>query len=138
MEIYRSEFIVINYFSEKKYTELIWLPASEDMNDEQYKQEMLAFYENVIELERIGGITDKRECHFSVHPDLQEWLNTNLMVQFIEKGQNKLAVVESTDLIINLASQQTMEEEVGLKFETKYFDNIEAATKWIESFSQHS
>lgn len=134
MSIYESIFMTVIYYQEDRFTELIWHATSENMDDEQYKEDIYNFVESVINLDRIGGITDKRDCRFSVHPELQERVNINALTPFLEKGQNKLAIVEGTDLITNLASQQIMEEETGSKFQTRYFDDIEAARNWMRSF----
>lgn len=134
-EVYKSDFMIGYYCPQNRYSELIWLTASNKMTDEEYKQELLNYVDSVIDLDRIGHITDKRECYFSVHPQLQIWVNEYVLAPYLERGLSKFAIVEGDDLITNLASQQIMEEEVGLNFETEYFETIEDARKWLTSFT---
>lgn len=131
MRVYESSYLQIDSFEEKSLLELTWLSATEGMTAEEYKNEHVELLKFMLDkkIERIlGNIKDLR---FVVSPEVQAWMNESIFVPAIEVGFSKLAVVMSTEFLAQLSIEQVMEEEVGRKIITKYFDNKEAAREWI-------
>lgn len=48
----------------------------------------------------------------------------------VGNGAQKLAIIVSEDLIVQLSIEQTMEETESI-FQTRYFGNQDSARKWL-------
>jgi hypothetical protein len=131
MIIYESKFMQLDFIIEHQLVEMNWLEGTSTMGDDDYKQEFLNYLE-VIKVHRPQRIIgDSRKLDFGITPDLQEWTNQTVFPVALEMGLNKVALVLNNDLITQLSIEQTMEEVEGVKFITSYFDDKEAARKWI-------
>lgn len=133
MEVYKSKYLRILYFEDEQLIEMVWLPKSEAMTNQDYQQECLAYLDAVKKFNPRRAIPDMRDMNFPIAPDLQEWTNQTIFPTLLEVGLNNVGIVVSTELISQLAVEQTMEEIEGIKFTTKYFDDKEDARKWILS-----
>ncbi len=137
MEVYQSKYLHLAYFAESKLIEMTWLPATVNMSDAEYKKELLNYLEITKELRPLKVIPDTREIQFVIHPELQEWTNQVIFPVGLSINLNQIAFVASQEMISQLSIEQTMEEENGTKFITRYFSNKEEAKAWILSLPQH-
>ena len=133
MQVYKSQFLKLMFFEEYKLIEMIWFPETENMTEEEFKQEQLNYLDIIKKLKPNKVLPDTREMNFPVSPKMQEWTNKTLFPPSLEMGLNKAAIVASKEFITELSVEQTMEEVFGQKFITKYFNNREDAKKWIVS-----
>ncbi|WP_338767883.1 hypothetical protein WAF17_06650 [Bernardetia sp. ABR2-2B] len=133
MEVYKSKYMLLEYWEEYNLIELTWLPETENKTEEEYKEELLNYLECCIIYKPTGLISDTREYFFTVSIELQEWTNTTVFTRLLELGLSRVAFVRSPELIAQLSIEQTLEENEGSKFTTQYFDNKESAKEWIIS-----
>lgn len=131
MRIYESNYLQIDSVDEQHLLELTWLPATTDMTSEEYKDEHINLLKFMLEQKTKRVLGNIKQLGFVVSPEVQEWMNENIFAPVIEKGFNKLAIVMSTEFLAQLSIEQAMEEEVGQKIITKYFDDKEEAREWI-------
>ena len=64
-----------------------------------------------------------------VRPEVQEWVGKEALPQIFEKGIVKYAIVKSEDVVINLATEQTIDEEK--EYGVLFFDDEAKAREWL-------
>lgn len=133
MEVYKSKYLQLEFYDEHSCIEMNWLPATAKMNEDDYKQEMLNYLENIRHYLPTKVIVDSRNSFYPLHPALQEWMDTTIFPPSLEIGLNKAAIVESTDMIHQLSVEQVMEEKNSSLFMTRYFKTKEEAKEWLLS-----
>ncbi|MFY9261775.1 MAG: hypothetical protein WAO71_14885 [Gallionella sp.] len=132
MEVYNSKYLHMAFFAEQRLIEATWLSETKMMNVAECKQEFLN-YLNVIYLHQpIQLIIDSSKMYFTFSAELQTWISQNILMPPCLDGQ-KLAFVISKDFFAQLSGEQLMNEKGGIKFKPHYFDNKEAAKKWLLS-----
>jgi hypothetical protein len=133
MEIYQSKYLHLAYFAEFGLIEMTWLPATEYMTIEEYKQEFENYLNLILQLQPKKILPDTREMLFQIEPELQEWTNENIFVPSLAMGLDKAGFVVSQYVFSQISIEQTMSEGEGAKFNTRYFDNKESAKTWLLS-----
>lgn len=132
MRVYRSEFLQVAFFREQQIMEMIWLPNTIQMEEEQYKDESLNYLALISKLKPSKIMANTQELFFTISPDLQEWVNQNILA-YRTVPIDKVAVVESKAYITRFSVSQTMEEREGIRFTTSYFESREQAWEWLVS-----
>ncbi|TAE75158.1 MAG: hypothetical protein EAZ85_03005 [Bacteroidetes bacterium] len=133
MEVYKSKYLHLAFFAEQELIEMTWLPSTDEMTEEEYKQEFLNYLDIILKVRPKKIIPDTRNMFFPIVPKLQEWTNQVVFPPSLEMGLNKAAFVVSQEMIAQLSIEQTMEEHEGVKFVTRYFESKEEAKQWILS-----
>lgn len=131
MEVYKSTYWTIFYEKGEQLLIPIWSSSSSNMTKDVYKAEMKNYLQVVEEYEPTRLLIDCREFYFPIEPEIQEWIDKNIFPKVLNVGVKYVAIVIPSELIANLSVQQAMEEQEGLKFTTRYFDNREDAKKWV-------
>ncbi|MCU0450648.1 MAG: STAS/SEC14 domain-containing protein [Bernardetiaceae bacterium] len=131
MQVYKSQFLHLAFFAQEELIEMTWLPATEHMTDEECKQEFRHYLDLMLQLKPKKVLPDTRDMLFQIDPDLQEWTNHTIFTPSLAMGLNKAAFVVSQYIFAQVAIEQTMGEQEGSKFNTRYFDNKEAAKAWL-------
>lgn len=131
MEMLRSsKFIDIEFDSIKKMYKITWKSTTEDMTDEEFKEEMLA-YSNFFDLGGHHVLHDMVNMNFSIVPELQEWLDKNINTKGVKAGVQNAAFILSSDIFSSVSVQQTNEELNAKKIPMQYFDDEAEAKKWL-------
>lgn len=133
MEVYNSKYLHLAFSAEQELIEMTWLPSTDEMTEEEYKQEFINFIDIILKIRPRKAINNTKNMFFPIVPELQEWTNQVVFPPSLEMGLNKVAFVVSQEMIPQLSIEQTMEEHEGMKFVTGYFENKEEAKKWILS-----
>ena len=131
MEIYKSKYLTLNFFQNTLHIEMIWSSETVNMTEKDYKQELLTYVKLVEKHIPKKILVDTTDLKFAIVPDLQIWTNENILTRSHAVGLNKDAFIISKELIIELSAQQIMDEEVGKKKSTQYFDNKKDALQWL-------
>ncbi len=131
MEVYKSKYLQVAYHREYQLVEMTWLPATQTMNKEDYKHESLNCLDVTLQFSPSKIINNATDLYFPISPELQEWTNQNIFPLSLEKGLTRAAFVVSKEIISQLSIEQIMEEDIGQKFISKYFDSISEAKEWI-------
>ncbi len=133
MEVYKSQYMHLAFFAELELIEMTWFPSTDNMTEEEYKQELLNYLDLVLKFRPNKVIGDTRNLFFAIVPELQEWINQTIFPPILEVGVKKVAFIMSQEIVAQLSIEQTMEEQEGLKFISAYFDNKESAKDWVLS-----
>ena len=100
------------------------------MKTEDFKKEMHLFAELCEKHKPKRELVHLFDMKYTISPEVQEWMNNEIFPKY-ENIIKRMAFLLPTEFITQIAVEQTMEEEVGLKFIQKYFDNEEDARKWL-------
>jgi hypothetical protein len=77
------------------------------------------------------------ELRFVVTPELQEWVNQEIIPHFFNSGVKKIAYIMPTEFIEKLSIEQVHDEVAttlqneGAETQTNYFDNESEALRWF-------
>ncbi len=134
--VYESPYLKCLLHAGKPLIELVWLPASADMDDTGYYENLTAVIDLLREHRPKLWLGDTRQLNFTIGPELQDWNANVLNPEILAVGLEKMALVLPEELIANLSVQQSVEEmEVkntkGGQFTTRYFDNRQDALAWV-------
>lgn len=129
--LYESQFLKITLEAQAPIIIFTWLFDSRFMSEEIYKEEMHKVADFQITYKTHKPLVDIREFHFVITPPLQEWVDQNILENFIKSGISKVAYIASSDVFAQIAVEQTMEEAHGSEFKVQYFKNYEKARDWL-------
>lgn len=133
--IYKSKFQTVEFYPELAIVEATWTPSTEKMSNEEYKQEMLSYLERIKAYQPKFALPNTTELRFAISPEIQDWMNQHIFTGFLELGMQAAAFVVSADLFAQVSIEQTMEEDMGISFKTRYFEDREAALDWLQSLA---
>lgn len=136
MEIYKSDYQIINFDDSKSLLSKSWTPKTEDLEKDTFHDEVNKIAECAEEKNAKYILDDTRDFSFTITIELQSWVDNEVFPRFIAAGLKKYAIIVSKEFISQLSIEQTMEGEKGSQtFEVQYFDNTEEARHWIENHS---
>ncbi len=133
-EIFASKFAKVFYNTSKKLYTIKYLPATEDMSNQDWKNLMLSFQALWHKFETWYMISDDRERKFGYDPELQEWTLKLVIPDWNELGLKKYVQILPDDFITNLSSEQI--DEMGNTKFSPFFENAfvrtyEEAITWL-------
>ncbi|GAB4182980.1 MAG: hypothetical protein OHK0057_10240 [Thermoflexibacter sp.] len=111
-----------------------WLADSEKMSENDFKKEIEEEKKAFERAKPKNILADTTQMGFAIAPDLQEWHNSIIFPVFQKISLQKLAILVSHDLFVQVSIEQLIDEDksnTGLK--TKYFDSEESAINWLKS-----
>lgn len=130
--IHRTDYFTFSFDAEKSLMTYNWFPESRLMNEAAYRAEMTANAEACEKYSPRVALVDLRDFLFTIGPELQAWTDEEIFTRFIKAGLRKIGFIVSSDVFAQVSLEQMMEENVGLDFQTRYFDeNEEEAMKWL-------
>ena len=133
MDAYRAldnEYLTIDYHPDCELLKLVWKSTSADIKSEEEFKWLLGQVAEIYETFKPSYVLyDQRKFFFPLTPELQNWINENLVAILKRIGVKKMAFVLSHDLFSRISVEQTL-EEAG-KLNIKYFEDIDAAQKWV-------
>lgn len=139
MEVYKSRFLILNYFENENYIEMMWLSDTESMTRDEYKEEFRSYVKSIEKYQPKGVLSDILSAKFTIDPELQEWTNQNVFAFSLSIGLDKAAlIVNQKSFIERISLEQTMEEQEGEKFKMRYFEDREKAKQWLVEEIQSS
>ncbi|WP_027003014.1 STAS/SEC14 domain-containing protein [Hugenholtzia roseola] len=137
MQVYKSKYKKIDFHQAESVMEVTWLPQTADMSAQEYQEEMLNYIEIARKYKPLYALPNTAELFFTITPEIQQWMNAQIFPVFAQIGMRAAAFVVSQDIFAQLSIEQTMEEEVGQRFQSRYFVNTEEAMNWLQSFSKN-
>lgn len=131
--MYSSKFQEIVFSSENLTLESSWLPTTDEMTGEEYKKEMLAQLDSVVNCKPVKSLVNTQNLRFPIDPELQEWTNINFLYPLSQvPSLKKVALVVSEEMITALGVEQALEQEHGDAFNLQYFASKEEARMWLK------
>lgn len=109
----------------------VWVDDNIDATDAEVRA-MMASTANLIKHHKplyFMGNDSNRQFVYTV--DIQAWIATTLATACAEAGVKKFAVINPKDFIVELSTEQTVEEAGILPFELQRFATEEEALEWL-------
>lgn len=130
MMVYNSIYTIIEYDkNDSLFIVKRTLPYY--ISDSVYKNDVLRWAEAFKKYKPKYQLLDMRENKNPVSPELQVWLNNNLMKPAFASGCRKVAIVESPEPFAQVSFEQAMDELMGRKFRVEYFLDFDDARDWL-------
>jgi hypothetical protein len=131
-EVYKSNYTSIVYDETNAFFE-VKRTISVDLDEDTYKQDFLGWLKVIQTYRPYGVLMIEAQNEYLIVPELQTWINQNVLKPAWEAGVRRLAFLVSEDFIVHLSHEQTMEENSGRMFQTNYFDDIQKAKEWLKN-----
>ena len=129
--LYKSDFEEYFMILEKDILFAKWFPKSEEMSDQDFKNEMQNEIDFVRTFQIKKYLIDVQDFRFVMSNELQEWTDQNVNTKLDQLGLQKLAYVASKDFIAQVSIQMTMDESVKQNYDTRFFETFEEAMTWL-------
>lgn len=111
-----------------------WQAATRQMEDDTFRQECLKTVELVEGYRPSRLIVNMQEMFMIIVPDTQVWVAEQVAARYKQAGVQKLAVVLTKDLFVQVSIEQAAEEaRVHEVFQTRFFYNEKSAFEWLLS-----
>jgi hypothetical protein len=104
--IYESDFQRYKIDKGSNFLQADWFDRSEEMSDEDFKNEMEKELEYVEKFNIENYLIDTLNFRFIIKPNLQAWADTHINTKLDTLGLKKLAYVVSQDYIAQLSITQ--------------------------------
>jgi len=128
MELYRSDYLTINYEPELSLFCDIWSSKAAEMTDEDYNQEMEVWVRLVNEYKPTRLYDYVKESYSSINLDLTDWSN-DIWSSDAFSTIKKYAIVVNNNYYSELYGDPSYSFEPQLP--TRYFADNDAAIKWV-------
>ncbi|OJJ22028.1 hypothetical protein BKI52_08290 [marine bacterium AO1-C] len=134
-EIFSNRYQVFYYDRRRNYFVNIWLPESQDLEDTEYQKQQIILWDKVREIHPQFVISDNTNFLYSIDPELQDWVASEIDKLIDEVKLERIGIVTSKDFIALLTIRQTIEEG---RFQdiTRFFETREEAESWLFTKSQ--
>ncbi len=134
-EIFSNRYQVFYYDRRRNYFVNIWHPESQHLEDTEYKRQQMILWDKVREIRPQFVISDNTNFLYSIDPELQDWVASEIDKLIDEVRLERIGIVISKDFIALLTIRQTIEEG---RFQdiTRFFETQQEAESWLFTSSQ--
>ncbi|WP_020532587.1 hypothetical protein [Flexithrix dorotheae] len=134
MEIYRSNFVTRSFLQQKQLLISTWLPFTRDMEEIDFKDEMLQLTLHISHYKANYLLTVTNNMKFTISTEIQDWIVEIILPMLEESALKKQAMVSPKDFFAKLSLEQTIDdvEKNQPKHATRMFESFEEAMKWLE------
>jgi len=115
----------ITYRGPEKLVELTWLPETQSMTDQDFKDGILAFAECALQHSARRLIIDMREFRYRPSPEAQVIRDQVVVPKYIKAGVKKIAWIWPGE------SGDRLTETADGNFENHYVDTVADAFAWL-------
>ncbi len=133
MKPYKNNIQKIEFIESENLLIQTWQKDSEDLEEDDFKKEMLELSTFFLNLQPQKVLIDMREFYFLVVPEIQDWVNENVNSKLSKLHDTKTAFVVSPDFFTAVSVEQTLEEANGKKLNNKFFEEYNQAVKWLKN-----
>lgn len=133
-EISNNKFAQLFWYEEDKIIEHKWKPVTEDMEDEDYKREMLNYVKLSYEYTPRLILANTSEFDYTITPEIQDWVTENIHKHNVKLGIEKIAFVLPEEIFAQVSVSQTGDEaETVQKGAPVFFDNYDEAMAYLKA-----
>jgi hypothetical protein len=129
--LYQSDYKKILWDDANQVIVQNWIDTSK-MSETDLRNELLEYRKHVEAKKPDGIVSIAVNFKYSIHPDLQGWIGTEIIGAFIKAGVRRYAQVVSPDLFAQVSIEQTLEDVAAEQFQTRYFESQDEALAWIK------
>lgn len=131
MKLYDSEYQEIHLDQKNGILKNSWKQLSDQMEDEDYKKELLNLKIFVEKYRPEKQLINTKEFGYTIGPQMQQWTDDHINEPHLKFGVQKAAFIMSEEIFAQVSVEQTMEELQGLNFEIRYFKDENEAISWL-------
>lgn len=132
--LYQSKHLIVKYNEQNSLIENSWFDSAM-MNEENYKNELLKYADLVVKYKPANFLINSPDFAFSVVPEVQQWIAQNIFPKTMHPDAKKMAIIVAKDIFAHVSIEQTIDDASDAlgKLNTRYFDEVEDAMKWLKS-----
>ncbi|MCS6968960.1 MAG: hypothetical protein RMJ44_11420 [Cytophagales bacterium] len=131
VQVYQSRVWTIFWHENAKCLHFVFQPYSRLMTKEEYLQELKHYIALVQQYCPKAILADTRDFGFTITPDIQDFINKNILLTYESIGVTKHAILTSKDLFAQISIEQTMEENLKPCYQNRYFADEQEAFAWL-------
>lgn len=109
----------------------IWLPSTQEMEEEDWKDELLLQAEMIRAHAIKKLMLNALNLNYTVALEEQNWVLENIFSQWTLAGIEKVAIIVSKELITQISIELAFDEEASVSYMTQYFETEKAAQEWL-------
>lgn len=125
-----TDFVLISYFYELQTLKIVWKAASNNMSEEDFKQQIEFEKEAIIKFKPTYILANTVNFFYTISSNLQHWHNDFIFPTFEAEKVEKLAIILSQNFFAQLSIEQLINDANG-NFITQYFDSESLALDWF-------
>jgi hypothetical protein len=129
--MYESKAKKIYWDDANQVVRQVWV-STEDLTDDLLKSELREYLKCVEAKKPDAILSFATNFHYSIAPELQEWIGANILGPFANLGVRFYAQIVSPDIFSQISIEQTLEENSNpdaMNF--SMFDSEETALAWV-------
>jgi hypothetical protein len=126
-----NQFCKIEFKVEKNCLYHSWKPATKSAGWNEIKNAFQKYVDIILQSKPYRVVVDERDMGHAFSPDEQKWIDTEMMPKVISAGMKRIAIVQSKDAFVELATELMMEETNASKLQIKFVKSLEDAESWI-------
>ena len=131
MEIFKSNFLQIQYIEKNNLCIAEWTIETENASDSDFKKWNIELANKIVEKKAISLLANTLNYKFAIKPELQEWSVSNFFQKCAKAGLTKIAIIVPLEAIAEISLEQFIEEYDGDSLETQYFTDLGKAEAWL-------
>ena len=112
----------LSYDKPKSFVRLTWLPGTEGMTDQDFKESLEVFAESALQHHASRLMVDMREFKGRPSAEVLAWRDDVSVPKYIRAGTKKIAW---------LWPGTTGEDNTATEYENRYFDTEREALAWV-------
>lgn len=134
MKNFSNNFINVDVSTEKQCLYSSWKPSTENASWDDIRNGFEDYFLKAVkEYKPRFIVVDERDMGRPYSPEEQDWVDKNSATVVLAAGIEKIAIIISKDGFVELATESMMQDEKSKELNTRFFDSIENAEKWLFS-----
>jgi hypothetical protein len=133
--VYKSDFQEIFFEAEDQIMLVRWKMATENMDDNTYKVELIQQLTQLLEYRPMRLLLNAKDLCFTINPNSQAWAKETLAHHTEIKGRSirRVALVEPENIFARVALEQMTEESLESELKIRFFEAEYEAKNWLLS-----
>ena len=129
-QIFSSDYQTLNFDEERSYLHILWNEGYQ-IDDDKYKAELQWQSEKILALRPKLTMLNIVRLQYFVTPEMQEWVNANILPQLFQSGIEKMALVIPEDVFLQIGLEMQIDDNPGSSSFVHYFPDEEKALAWV-------
>ncbi|MEH0156697.1 hypothetical protein V6R21_21385 [Limibacter armeniacum] len=131
-ELSSNEFLKDFYVPAYNMVEAYWQKTSNTLTDELFKESLKMYLNDIRKVKPSCVYVRTIDFFFTVSPELQSWVDNEIIAKMVQVGVKKAAFSVSSELVIQLSVEQIFDEPIAsMNLLTHFFPTEEEAKRWL-------
>jgi len=127
---FENSFCKVEFKADKSCVYHFWKPSTKTAGWNEIKNAFEKYVDLISQNKPKRVIVDEREMYHVFSPDEQKWIDSGLMPKILSAGVIRIAIVQSKDAFVELATELMMEEDNSSKLQVKFVPSLDQAEAW--------